>query len=212
MNDLFISIEGCDGSGKTTIIKELEQILNNRNIANLITFEPGGINNPFGKLIRSIVLDSKWEKLDNYTKILLFTASRNEHYLKVIKPALLEHKIVICDRYIDSTVIYQGFNNKEQIALINSLNFNSFSAIKLPKITFFINTEIETCIKRISINKNKQNNYFDLKDFKSHKEYQLNFENLTKNFPSRIKMINGNQSLNLIVNDIMSFIEELLIK
>jgi len=150
MNQL-ISFEGIDGSGKSTQINLLKYKFDENNIENIIVREPGG--NVVSEKIRSILLDNK-NNINKYTEVLLFMSSRSQLVDEIIKPALLNNQFVLCDRYIDSTIAYQGYGrgiNKNSINILNDFSIQSI----VPKLTILFNLDIHIALKRISADKDR---------------------------------------------------------
>ena len=131
---LFITFEGGEATGKTTQIKKLNKLLLKKNIPHIITREPGGTKT--AENLRKIIL-SKKNNIDVSLEVLLLMASRKDHINKVIIPALNKGKIVICDRYVDSTAIYQGYYKKFGIKKVYDLH-KTFLDNLMPDITFFL--------------------------------------------------------------------------
>ena len=161
---LFISFEGPEASGKSTQIKHLKKFLKNKNIPFIITREPGGT--PVSEKLRKIILDKK-RLISTTEEILLLMSSRLNHINRVIKPALNNGKIVITDRFADSTFVYQGFVNnlglKKAIKLHKQLLYNF-----LPDKTFLFLTSPQEILKRIK--SRKKLNKYDIDDLKFHKK------------------------------------------
>ena len=150
MINRFISFEGIDGAGKTTQIELLIKRLEKNNYKVKVFREPGGMD--ISENLRKIILNKSFDISSN-TEMLLFLAARSELVTKVIYPALEKGYYVICDRYIDSTVAYQGFGRKIDIKIINDLN--KFVTLGLlPTVTFYLDISVKTMILR----KNKENN------------------------------------------------------
>tara|TARA_B100000131_G_C18093287_1_gene602991 strand:- start:673 stop:1290 length:618 start_codon:yes stop_codon:yes gene_type:complete len=150
MINRFISFEGIDGAGKTTQIELLKKRLEKNNYKVKVFREPGGMD--ISESLRKIILNKSFDISSN-TEMLLFLAARSELVTKVIYPALEKGYYVICDRYIDSTVAYQGFGRKIDIKIINDLN--KFVTLGLlPTVTFYLDIPVKTMILR----KNKENN------------------------------------------------------
>jgi len=151
---MFITFEGLDGSGKTTAIEKLVEYLKEQNIYNkfVITREPGGTGIKEAEYIREFVLSPNYN-IDPMSEALLYLTSRKMHLIKVILPALKANKIVICDRFIDSSLAYQGAGRNLGIDKIKSLNSIVTNNIK-PDLTFFIRISPELAFQRISNQKN----------------------------------------------------------
>lgn len=135
----FITFEGADGSGKTTQIKLLARELEQRKILHILTREPGGCE--ISEHIREVLVSPRGGKLSINSEILLVNAARSEHLQQVINPALQAGKIVLCDRYIDSTLVYQGYCNEGNTALIEYLHENVCDN-RWPDLTFFFDIEV----------------------------------------------------------------------
>ena len=157
----FIVFEGVEGCGKSFQSKKLLKNLKKNNISTLLTREPGGTKS--AELIRNLILkdyfnkDNK-EKFDKYTDTLLYLAARNEHIKNKIKPALKNKHIIICDRFIDSTLAYQVYGKKVNINFINHIHKFILDGVK-PNITFVLKVSINSSQKRL--NKRKSKNRYD---------------------------------------------------
>lgn len=138
MKGLFITFEGPDGSGKTTQINMLKGYLENKGFEVVLTREPGGTE--LGEDIRRILLDLKHKDMDEKAEMLLYAAARAQHVSKLIKPALLQGKIVLCDRFVDSSYAYQGVGRGLGIKLVEQVNEIALSGV-YPDLTIFLNIE-----------------------------------------------------------------------
>jgi dTMP kinase len=197
---MFITFEGIEGSGKSTQSKKLYNFLCNKNIAAILTREPGGCK--AGEKIREILIDETFEKLCPETELLLNFAARKEHVEKLIKPALQENKIVICDRFFDSTFAYQGAAfglEQELIEKIKEITINNFT----PDITFLIDAPVEVTFARIQ--NRKDNNRYEKLGFDFHQKVRNGFLELAQN-NQRIKIINGCQSEEEIFAEILTYL------
>jgi len=157
---LFVTFEGIEGSGKSYQSRKLYKNLINSNISAILTREPGGT---FGaEKIREIILKDYFhprskEKFDKYTDTLLYLAARNEHVKGVIVPAVSKKKVVICDRFIDSTLAYQVYGKKVNLKLVNTVHKYILGQIK-PDLTFVLTVNISKALKRLKLRK-KKNRY-----------------------------------------------------
>ena len=153
----FIVFEGVEGCGKSYQSKKLYNKLKKKKIDTILTREPGGTRS--SELIRNLILkdyfskDSK-EKFDKYTDTLLYLASRNEHIKNKIKPALLKKKVVICDRFIDSTIAYQVYGKKVELNFIKNIHKKILQGIK-PNLVFVLKVSKQSSRKRLKKRKNK---------------------------------------------------------
>ena len=145
MKGLFITFEGCEGSGKATIAKMLKEELENANIPCLFTREPGGT--PISEKIRNIILDPSTPEMTPRTEALLYAASRSQHTAEKIIPALEEGKIVICDRYLESSLAYQGA--ARELGVGNIFDINIFGGAIEPEYILFFDMSPQESLKRI---------------------------------------------------------------
>jgi dTMP kinase len=120
MRPLFITFEGLDGSGKSTHLRRAAAWLEERGIPHVVTHEPGGT--PLGDALRAVFLDPKWGSVDGTVELLLVFASRRQHLIEVIEPALAEGRVVLCDRFTDSTRAYQGYGRGVPLELIDQVD------------------------------------------------------------------------------------------
>lgn len=196
----FITFEGIEGSGKSSQSKKLFESLTAKNIDAIITREPGGAK--ASEKIREILLDGELPKLETISEILLNFAARLEHIEKLIKPAIKQGKVVICDRFLDSTFAYQGDGfgaDKKLISKIQDIAIDGF----LPDITFLIDVPVDVAFARIG--SRDSNNRYELlgKDF--HQRTRDGFLSRAKN-DSRIKVIDGTKSIAEISKEIEKFL------
>ena len=199
---LFLTFEGPEATGKTTQIKLLEKFLKKNNLPYIITREPGGTK--IAEKIRKIILDKK-EKITPTEEILLLMSSRLNHIDRVIKPALKKGKIVISDRYSDSTFVYQGYVNKFGIDKAIKLHkdiLNNF----LPKKTFLFLLPAKIIIKRLK--KRNISNKYDKIDISFHKNVIKGYMKLFKN-KSRFILINALNSKSDINKKIIEIVTKL---
>tara|TARA_Y100000996_G_scaffold392608_1_gene355508 strand:+ start:1002 stop:1652 length:651 start_codon:yes stop_codon:yes gene_type:complete len=157
-NFFFIVFEGIEGSGKSYLSKKIyNRIKRETNLPIILTREPGGTIG--AEQIRNIILKDYFnkklkEKFDKYTDTLLYLASRNEHIINKIKPAILKKKIVICDRFVDSTLAYQVYGKGVKKNFIKNIHKHILKGIK-PNITFILKVNINKALKRLNKRKNK---------------------------------------------------------
>jgi len=188
---LFITFEGIEGSGKSYQSKKLYNYLKKRRFPVIITREPGGTKS--AEKIRDIILNdyfhhSKKEKFDKYTDTLLYLASRNEHVKNKIQPCIRDKKIVICDRFIDSTSAYQIFGKKINKNLVNSVHKHILGNVR-PDITFILKVNILKAMKRIK--KRKYKNRYD--------KFSKNFYSGVQN--AFIKIANKNKKRCFVIDN-----------
>jgi dTMP kinase len=202
---MLISFEGIDKSGKTTqanlLVKKFEEL----GYKVLFLREPGG--NFISEKIREILLDSKYHEMDYKTEFLLYSASRAQLVEKVIKPALKESTIVICDRYYDSSTAYQGFGRGIDLSIIDFIN--NFAAGIKPDITFFIDVDLNESKNRLLKQGNEKDRLESAGDIFFNK-VRDGFYYIAKNEPERMKIIDGTRSENEIAGILWNYIENKL--
>ena len=177
----FIVFEGVEGCGKTFQSKNLYNNLRKNGIDAILTREPGGTKS--SELIRNLILKDYFdknstEKFDRYTDTLLYLAARNEHIKNKIKPALKQKKIVICDRFIDSTIAYQVYGKKVDLSFIQNIHKKILQGIK-PHIVFILKVSTKSSKKRLK--KRKTKNRYDNFSQSFYSKAQNSFLKLAKN-------------------------------
>ena len=178
---LFIVFEGIEGCGKTYQSKKLFQKIQKKKIPAILTREPGGTKS--SELIRNLILkdyfsENSKEKFDKYTDTLLYLAARNEHVKNKIKPALIKKKIVVCDRFVDSTIAYQVYGKKVDKKFIDNIHKKILSNIK-PDIVFILKVSKKSSHQRLK--KRKTNNRYDNFSQSFYTKAQKSFIKIAKN-------------------------------
>lgn len=187
---LFITFEGPDGSGKTTVSTHISQELLKRGYPVIHTREPGGIE--IAEQIRKVILDPKNTAMDVKTEALLYAASRRQHFVEKVLPALNQGKIVLCDRFVDSSLAYQGHARKigfEEVLAINEFAIEGH----YPDLTVYLSISAEHGLKRI-----KNRNFLDRLDQEQlsfHTEVVEGYQEVLKRFGDRIVTVSAEQSL-----------------
>jgi len=201
---LFITFEGPDGSGKSTQIKKLKKKLENKGLETVLTREPGGT--AISENIREIILDVKNSEMDSLTEALLYAAARSQHVTQVILPALEANKTVICDRFMDSSIAYQGYGRKlgDQVRIINEFAVRGI----IPDITFLLLLEPSIGKGRIK----REYDRLELEQNKFHEDVYQGYMELAKCNPNRIIIIDGTRSIVEIEKEIELHLEKLLLK
>lgn len=205
MKGIFITVEGPDGCGKSTQIKLLKDYLDNKGYDVVLTREPGGT--PISEKIRDLILDKKNKAMDSKTEALLYAASRAQHVAQVIKPALLNKKIVICDRFIDSSLIYQGIGRNLGIDNIYNLNLFAIDDV-IPDITLLFDIDIEVAKSRKENRGNLDRLESEVDDF--HRKVFNGYKGLKKLYKERIKIVDANGSIEDVHKRTTNIIEEFL--
>lgn len=196
---LFISFEGGEGVGKSTQIELLKTSLTKKNINVLSTREPGGTKE--GELIRKFLVSGEINSWDSYSESLIFNALRREHINKIINPSLFKGDIVLCDRFIDSTIVYQGVGGGINQTLLLSLHKN-FCYDLYPDITFFLSLDPKVGIDRTLSRNNKTENRFENMGLSYHQKIQDGFKALSDKNNKRFFEINAELSIEKISNQI----------
>lgn len=206
MQGIFVTLEGPEGSGKTTTAKRLEIYFKNKGYKVLLTREPGGIE--IAESIRNIILDPKNKKMDYRTEALLYAASRRQHLVEKVLPAIKKGYIVICDRFVDSSLVYQGYARGLGIDKIYQLNLFAIEDI-MPNKTIFFDIDYQKGLKRIRENKRQQNR-LDLETKEFHQRVYEGYLEICKRYPERIVKIDADQPIDDVYKDALAIIENLL--
>ncbi len=205
----LIVFEGVEGCGKSYQAKKLKNNLKKKGITPILTREPGGTKS--AESIRQLILKdyffkTKKEKFDKYTDTLLYLGARNEHVKNVIKPALTKKKIIICDRFTDSTIAYQVYGKKVKKSFIDHIHKYILSGIK-PNITFILKVSPLAAKKRLK--KRKVKNRYDKFSQSFYSKAQNSFLKIAKNKKKYI-ILNSSNNDNLIEKKIFKIISKLL--
>ena len=203
---LFITFEGGEGTGKSTQAKILYNYFISNNVNTILTREPGGCD--AAEEIRNLLVKGSIDKWDGLTEALMHNAARREHVMRVIKPALLKNKIVICDRFTDSTIAYQGIGqgvNKEFLTYI----IKEVTENIIPNITFIFDMDINNSLIRANKRDNNNNRYekFDINFHKKVRNYFLSLEKIDK----RYIIINASNSIESISKIILASVNKMII-
>ena len=200
----FITFEGGEGSGKTTLIKLLAKDLESAGYPVLTTREPGG--SKIAEEIRNVILNVENTKMDYRTEALLYAASRRQHLKEIILPAIEKDMLVICDRYIDSSLAYQGYARGLGIDEVYNINLYATGGL-LPDLTILIDEEAEVGLARIKQN-NRDINRLDLEKINFHKKVREGYLEVYKRFPERIVKVNGDQTIENVYRDVYKIVIE----
>ena len=203
---IFITFEGIDGSGKSTQVKYLANRLMTLGREVVLTREPGGSTG--AEEIRSLVLEGAPERWSAETEILLFTAARRDHMEKLILPALEDGKIVICDRFADSTRMYQGLTRGDLRSTVDSLT--DLMIKRQPDLTILIDMDPELGHRRAKARNTKEERFEDF-GVDLQRRMRAGFLQLAEEFPDRIRIVNGNQSVEDLSEDIYGVVQETLL-
>jgi len=204
-NGLFITIEGPDGAGKSTQLEFIRKFLLSRGVDALFTREPGGT--PISEKIRRIILDKKNAEMEPMTEALLYAAARSQHVEQVIRPTLKRGKTVVCDRYVDSSIAYQGYGRHlgEGVSIINDYAI----AGCLPDITFLLKIEPSTAKNRI---KSEDQDRLESEADAFHLDVYNGYLALEKKYPDRIFGIDADRDIEQISGEIGEVLDRLLLE
>jgi dTMP kinase len=200
---LFITFEGIEGCGKTTQVDLLVKYLEKRNVELIKTFEPGGTD--IGKGIRKILLDSKNTHLAPLAELILYAADRTQHVSEKLIPALDSGKWVICDRFFDATIAYQGYGRGMDMELISLLNDKAACGLH-PDLTILLDCPEDVGLKR-AITRNKEQDLeaqgrFEKEKLEFHKKVRDGYLTLADRHKDRFRVIDASRSVTLISKDI----------
>lgn len=205
--NLFITFEGGEGAGKTSVLKAIGDRLKERQIDALLTREPGGIE--IAEKIRAVILDPSHTEMHERTEALLYAAARAQHFYEKIVPALDKGKHVLCDRFIDSSLAYQGY--AREIGVNEVLAINEFAIGKrLPDVTIFFNISPEKGLARIHKTRTDELNRLDVESLTFHEKVYEGYEEAMRRYPERFKIINADQELEQVIEDVWMILNPLL--
>lgn len=205
MSGIFITLEGPDGSGKSTIVKLLSKYLEEKKIDFIFTREPGGT--PIGEDIRDIILNNKNIHMSPRTEALLYAASRSQHISEKIKPALEEGKVVICERFVLSSLAYQGVARGLGIEDVKSINDFAIEGVN-PDLTLFFDVDPIYALNR-KTNK-KEGDRLEKEGLNFHKEVYDGYKELISMYPENIKVIDASKSVKETFEQVRKEIKNIL--
>jgi dTMP kinase len=201
-NGYFISFEGIDGSGKSTQIQKLSKFLETLGFDVIITREPGGSIG--GEEIRNLLLQGDVDRWSAETEILLFTAARRDHLERIILPALEHGKVVICDRFTDSTRMYQGMRGPNLRNLVDMLNEKIINCD--PDLTIIIDINPQISLMRAKSRKTVEERFEDF-GVEMQLKMRQGFIELAREFSKRIEVVDGQQSVENLARDICAIVK-----
>ena len=199
MSGLFITLEGGEGAGKTTIANAVIDKLSTLGIETLYTREPGGIK------IAEIILDRDHTEMDCRTEALLYAAARRQHLVEKVKPAMDEGRIVLCDRFVDSSIVYQGYARgigMDEVREINQFAIEGF----MPDLTIFFDIKPEIGLARIAANDSREVNRLDLEGLAFHELVYEGYKKQAKMNPERIVSVDATKSVEALTDEVCALI------
>ncbi|HZW67314.1 MAG TPA: dTMP kinase [Pseudogracilibacillus sp.] len=205
MSGLFVTFEGGEGAGKTTVINEVASRLKSEGQEVVVTREPGGIR--IAEQIREIILHPEHTEMEMRTEALLYAAARRQHLTEKIIPALQAGKVVLCDRFIDSSLAYQGY--ARGIGINEVLAINEFAIDNwMPNVTLFLDLKPEIGLQRIHANESREVNRLDMETMQFHHDVYAGYEQVIEMFPERIKRIDAAQEVAKVVELATKYVRE----
>lgn len=188
----FITLEGGEGAGKTSVIPEIEAFLQEKGMEVMITREPGGIR--IAEEIRSIILNREHTSMDGRTEALLYAAARRQHLTEKVLPAIARGMTVISDRYVDSSLVYQGHARGLGIDEIYAVNQFATAGV-MPDVTFWMDVDPEVGLTRIHTDRGREINRLDMEGRAFHDKVREGYAILHARYPERIVRIDAGQPL-----------------
>ncbi len=203
----FITIEGPEGAGKTTVMQDVFEQLKSEGYDLISTREPGGIR--ISERIREVILDNEFTEMDGRTEALLYAAARRQHLVEKIEPALAQGKVVLCDRFVDASLAYQGY--ARGLGIDEVLSINEFAIGKLmPDLTLYFDVEPEIGLNRIAKNDNRELNRLDVESLAFHQAVRTGYQEVVKRYPNRIQVIDASQSQEEVTNYVLNVLKKTL--
>ena len=207
MDGKFISFEGPDGAGKTSVIQQIQQQLEDQLGTEKVMYtrEPGG--NKISEQIRQVLFDGRNTDMDGRTEALLFAAARRQHIVSEIIPGLNAGKVILCDRFVDSSITYQGAGRglgEKEIWQINQFAIDGL----MPALTIYLDIESEIGLRRIAEHRANQVNRLDKEKLNFHQTVRQSYLKLYEKYPERIKLIDASQPLEKVIEDVQATIHD----
>ncbi len=203
MEGIFITLEGIEGSGKSTQAELLKEFLVGIGFKVVLTREPGG--SPIGEKVRGILLDRSNCGMEPMTELLLYEASRYQHVTEVIRPALEQGKVVICDRFFDASTAYQGYGRGIEIDTVNRLNLIATNGLKAD-LTIVLDLPVEIGLKRIG----SQLDRIEGERAEFHERVRRGYLEIAEDEPERVKVVDGSGSIEDTFARVRSIVERFL--
>lgn len=206
MSGLFITVEGPDGAGKSTLVRELKKRLQEELTVPLVTTrEPGGSD--IAEDIRAVIIDPENKEMDARTEALLFAASRRQHIKETISPALERDEVVLCDRFVDSSIAYQGAGRKLGVDEVATLN--EFATENLtPDLTLYLDVDAQEGLNRIGHkNSNRRKDRLEMEEVSFHNRVRESYQLLLNENPDRMQFIDATNNPNSVLSDAWGIVQ-----
>lgn len=206
---MFVTVEGPEGSGKSSVMKRVAERLQEEGIEVVLTREPGGT--PIAEQIREVILNKENTKMDKITEALLYAASRRQHLVEKVWPLTKEGKLVISDRFLDSSLAYQGGARGIGIDKVLEINMAATEGY-YPDLTLLFDVAPEVGLARIAANKGREVNRLDLEKIEFHREVRQTFLDLAQRFKDRFVIIDASQPFEKVIEDAYKAIKDRMVK
>ncbi|WP_010291184.1 dTMP kinase [Kurthia massiliensis] len=193
---LFITFEGPEGAGKTTVLRLIVERLRAQGVDVVSTREPGG--SIIAEKIRNVILDKTHTEMDGRTEALLYAAARSQHFAETVEPALKEGKVVLCDRFIDSSLAYQGVGRGLGVDKVKKINEFAIGD-RMPDVTILFSLAPAIGLARIQANAGREVNRLDKEGLAFHESVHAAYLTLAERFPERIRVIDASKSIEEVV-------------
>ncbi|PGT90978.1 dTMP kinase [Bacillus sp. AFS040349] len=207
MKGKFITFEGPEGAGKTSVLEKLMKDIKGMDIESVFTREPGGIH--IAEKIREVILHKDHTEMDPRTEALLYAAARRQHLVEKVIPALDSGKVVFCDRFIDSSLAYQGHARGLGIDEVFSINEFAINGV-MPDLTFYFKIDPEVGLQRIDKSSEREKNRLDLESLSFHQKVQEGYQKVLERFPDRMIVIDAEKSIEEVVNDVKTALKRVI--
>lgn len=201
---VFITVEGSEGAGKSTILQLVYKRLQQSGYSVMQTREPGGIS--ISEQIREVILNTENTTMDGRTEALLYAAARRQHLVEKVEPALAEGKIVLCDRFVDSSLAYQGYARGLGIDEVYRINQFAIDTL-MPDLTLYFAVDPEVGLQRIQANSKREVNRLDLEGLEFHHKVRKGYQLVIDRFPERIKVINASGDIATVTEGVLRVIQ-----
>ena len=207
MTGLFITFEGPEGAGKTSVLQRINEIYSGSEQDILFTREPGGIE--IAEKIREVILNKAHTAMHERTEALLYAAARAQHFFEKVEPALTAGTHVICDRFIDSSLAYQGHARGIGVAEVKAINEFAIGE-RMPDVTIFFDIKPERGLARIHQADEREKNRLDVEGLAFHHRVYEGYQQLITTYPSRIRVVNADQPIDAVVADVLAILNEVI--
>jgi dTMP kinase len=204
---MFITVEGGEGSGKTSVIARIAKDLKTDGAEVMTTREPGGIE--IAEKIRAILLDPAHDRMDARTEALLYAAARRQHLVERVLPALQAGKIVICDRFLDSSLVYQGIARGLGLEAVLGVNRFAIGSL-MPDLTLLLDVDPEVGLRRIQGDAGREVNRLDLEGLDFHRKVREGYLEVARLFPGRIRVVSAERPLDQVAAEVRGLLRQKL--